>query len=225
LRKIGILTIGQSPRPDITSSLKAYLPKDILLVEAGVLDGMTREYVEKNMQPNKNEMVYISKMSDGSEVKLAKNKIIPIMQTRIRQLENQEVSFIVIFCTGEFPEFEAKVPLIYSGEVLKGLVSSFKYQQNVGVLVPIKEQINYAHKKWRSFFKNLIIFHASPYTSTESDFHTVAEEFKKAKVGLIIMDCMGYMFDQKRILKEHTNIPVISSRSILIRFLNELLDY
>lgn len=223
MKKIGILTIGQSPRPDITSDLRQHLPTDVVLVEAGVLDGLSREYVEKRMHPNKDNVVYLSKMADGAQVKLAKNKIIPVMQRRILQLEKREADFIVIFCTGDFPEFKAKVLLIYAGEVLKGLFSGFRYQGNVGVLLPLEEQVNYAHEKWGSCFKNLTILHASPYASTEKDFRTVAEKFKDSGARLIIMDCMGYTFDQKRILREHVNVPVLSSRSALIRFLNELL--
>lgn len=224
LKKIGVVTIGQSPRPDITSDLRRHLPADIDVVETGVLDGLSREYVEEKMRPSEEDVVYVSKMADGSQVKLAKDKIIPLMQRRIRQLEQKGVELVVIFCTGDFPEFNAKIPLIYAGEVLKGLFSGFRCQNNVGILVPLEEQIIYACKKWGDYFENPMVLHASPYTSRKSDFQAVAERFKESSARLIIMDCMGYTLYHKHIIREYANLPVVSSRSALIRFLNELLE-
>jgi protein AroM len=223
LKKIGVITIGQSPRPDITCDLERYLPKDVEIFEAGVLDGLSCEYVEREMVPGENSIVYVSRMADGYQVKLAKDRIIPTIQKRINQLEERGADIIVIFCTGDFPQFDAKVLLIYAGEVIKGLVSGVRYKGRVGILVPLEEQINYAREKWRSNFRDLIILHASPYTSTESEFRTIAERFKESGAKLIIMDCMGYTFQQKRIVKEEASVPVLSSRGVLIRFLNEFL--
>ncbi|MGB9778172.1 MAG: AroM family protein [Candidatus Bathyarchaeales archaeon] len=224
MEKIGAVTIGQSPRLDITSDLRQHLPTKIALIEAGVLDGLSREYVEEKMCPSEGDITYVSKMADGSQVKLAKSKIIPIMQKRITQLEEKEANLIMILCTGEFPNFKAKVPIIYAGEVLKGLFSGFKYEGKVGILVPLAEQIKYTQEKWKGYFENLAIFHASPYTSTKNDFCAVAKKFKESEARLIIMDCMGYTSEQKSILKEYADLPVVSSRSALIRFLNELLE-
>lgn len=224
MEKIGVVTIGQSPRLDITSDLKQHLPTNVKLIEAGVLDGLSREYVEEKMHPSEGDIAYVSKMADGHQVKLAKSKIIPILQRRITELEEKGANLIVILCTGDFPNFKAKVPIIYAGEVLKGLFSGFKYGGNVGILVPLAEQIKYTHEKWKSCFENLTVFHVSPYTSTKNDFSAVAKKFKDSGARLIIMDCMGYTYDQKSILKSCANLPVISSRSALIRFLNELLE-
>lgn len=224
MKKLGIITIGQSPRLDITSDLRQHLPADVALIEAGALDGLSRKYIEEKMRPNRKDVMYVSRMADGSEVKLAKNRLIPIMQKRIHQLERKEADLIVIFCTGDFPEFDAKVPLIYAGRVLKGLLSGLKCKQDIGILVPLRQQIDYARKKWGEFFENLKILHASPYTSTKSDFRIVAKKFKESGAKLVIMDCIGYTSEQKNILKEYSDLPVISSRSVLIRFLNELLE-
>ncbi|MEM3730481.1 MAG: AroM family protein [Candidatus Bathyarchaeia archaeon] len=223
MKKVGVLTIGQSPRPDITSDFTQHLSAKVILVEAGVLNGLSNEYVKEKMRPNIGDVTYVSRLRDGTQVKLAKNKIIPLMQKRISQLEEEGVDFIVIFCTGDFPKFDARVPVVYAGEVLKGFFSGFKCERNVGILVPLEEQIDYAHEKWKAYFKNLVVLNASPYTSTEEDFRKVAEKFRESSAELIIMDCMGYTFNQKRIVKEYANVPVVSSRSALIKFLDELL--
>ncbi|MBM4388734.1 MAG: AroM family protein, partial [Deltaproteobacteria bacterium] len=47
MKKIGMLTIGQSPRNDILPGLIEILGKDIDIIEAGALDGKTIEDVRK----------------------------------------------------------------------------------------------------------------------------------------------------------------------------------
>jgi protein AroM len=38
--KVGALTIGQSPRTDITSEIRDILGSDVTILESGVLDGL-----------------------------------------------------------------------------------------------------------------------------------------------------------------------------------------
>ena len=47
MKKIGMLTIGQSPRDDILPGLKEIFGKNVEIVEAGALDGLTLEEVER----------------------------------------------------------------------------------------------------------------------------------------------------------------------------------
>lgn len=223
MKRIGVVTIGQSPRPDITTDFIQNLPSSVILIEAGALDGLSLKYVNEKMCPSENEVVYVSRMVDGSQVKLGKNKIIPIMQEKIRQLESKGADLVVIICTGDFPKFDAKIPLIYAGNIIKGLFSGLRFQGRVGILVPLEEQINYAHEKWSGCFNNLIVLNVSPYTSKENDFRQAARKFKDSNAGLIIMDCMGYTFAQRSIVYECSNVPVISARGAVISFLNELL--
>ena len=47
MKKIGMLTIGQSPRDDILPGLKEILGKNVEIVEAGALDGKSMLDVKK----------------------------------------------------------------------------------------------------------------------------------------------------------------------------------
>ena len=44
---IAVITIGQSPRPDITSDLRKLLPEGVCMTEYGALDGLTRQQAEE----------------------------------------------------------------------------------------------------------------------------------------------------------------------------------
>ena len=47
LKKIGMITIGQSPRIDIVPEMREVLGADVEILEAGALDGLTLEEVKK----------------------------------------------------------------------------------------------------------------------------------------------------------------------------------
>jgi hypothetical protein len=40
---VGLITVGQAPRSDVVPDMAAILGRDVEIVEAGALDGLTRE--------------------------------------------------------------------------------------------------------------------------------------------------------------------------------------
>ena len=46
MRVVAMLTIGQTPRRDITDDLRQLLPEGVVLREYGALDGLTRAEAE-----------------------------------------------------------------------------------------------------------------------------------------------------------------------------------
>lgn len=183
-------------------------------VEAGALDDLSYEEITSSLHPEPGDTVYVSRLRDGREVKISREKIIPLLQRRIKQLET-EVSIIAILCSGEFPKFKSKVPLLFPEKLLKAFVASIVGQSDrLGVIIPLREQINYAKNKWRKFSKNLEVTHISPYSSGDEEFKKVAEELKN--VDFIVLDCIGYSLHHNKIIKEITNRCVVSTRSVLL---------
>ncbi len=44
-KKIGIITIGQSPRTDVLPEMSAFFPEGVEVLEQGALDGLTPQQV------------------------------------------------------------------------------------------------------------------------------------------------------------------------------------
>ncbi|MEM0014032.1 MAG: AroM family protein [Zestosphaera sp.] len=221
--RVGLLTIGQSPRVDVLKDLSKLMPEYIEIIEAGALDDYDEEYIKDRLSPAPEDVVYVSRLRTGTEVKISKSKIIPLMQKKVDYLNSVRVDLIAILCTGEFPEFTSKVPVIYPEKVLKGLASSLGLRGKVGVLIPDQSQVGYAESKWREFFDDVIVHPASPYKSTQEDFVKVAERLRLEGVTLVVMDCIGYTVEHKNLVRDIVKKPVIASRTILARTLAELL--
>ena len=60
--KIGAITIGQAPRTDVTADILRIFDDSLELVQAGGLDGLTKEEIAE-FAPGKEGMVHISKIS------------------------------------------------------------------------------------------------------------------------------------------------------------------
>lgn len=221
--RIGFLTIGQSPRKDVTDDLRKFLPADLEVVEAGALDDLSEEYIREKLRPEPGDVIYVSRLRSGAEVELSKSKLVELMQRKVDWLNSRGVKLIVVLCTGEFPGFKSEVPVVYPERILKGVASSIRVRGKVGVMIPRQEQVSYAEKKWSAFFGELVVYPVSPYTSSRQDFIAVARRMVSDNVDLAIMDCIGYTSEQRDIVLEVLKKPVIASRTVLARALGEML--
>ncbi len=87
--KLGTLTIGQAPRPDITPVLDAALGIGIDRIDAGVLDGLTREEIMSGFGPRPGDGLLVTRLSDGSSVTIGKTAVEAGAIARIAALEAQ----------------------------------------------------------------------------------------------------------------------------------------
>lgn len=221
-KKIGMVTIGQSPRDDLTEDFLKNLPNDIEVVQVGALDDLNSNMINTQLSAGIGEILYVTRLRDGSEVKVSKNKLIPLMQSKISYLDSMGVDLITILCSGEFPQFKAKAPIIYPDKILKGLASSISYHGKVAVLIPSHEQVNYANDKWSKYYTKLEIIPISPYSSKTSDFIEVGRFINNSGSGVVIMDCMGYKQSQKETIKNVArNCMIITTRGILEKVIIE----
>lgn len=63
--KIGAITIGQAPRTDVTADILHIFDDSLELVQAGGLDGLTKEQIAE-FAPGKDDYVLVSRLTDGS---------------------------------------------------------------------------------------------------------------------------------------------------------------
>ena len=105
-RRIGAITIGQSPRVDIIDDICPLLPESLEIIQKGVLDGMTSQELEAIAPSGTSDAdgpILVSRLSNGKSVVMGEKKILPIIQNLIYSLEKEDVSLILMLCTGTFP--------------------------------------------------------------------------------------------------------------------------
>lgn len=223
MRRVGAITIGQSPRKDITKDILPILGDKIELIEVGALDGLKKEDIEKG-KPVNGEKGLISVLNDGSSVFFAERFVQPRIQECINKLEEAGAELILFFCTGKFSyNFKSKLPIIFPYDVLKNLVPLFSANSSIGNITPKVEQLEYTKKKWSSIINDIEVVFGSPYGDIK-EIEKAAYKLKDKDIDIIVLDCMGYTLEMKKIVEKITEKPVILSRTLLARVVSEILD-
>ncbi len=217
--KIGFVTIGQSPRLDITKDIFPLLSKKFEVTEAGALDDFTLEEISNNFVPKDGDEVLVTKMRDGTQVVIAEKYILKMLQNAITKLEEEKNEIIVMLCTGKFPEFEHKGILLTPQKMLQDIAKSFAEGRKIGLLIPDESQKPQIKHWWGN--ADLEIVAASPYKDFEN-IKAAAEYLKDKNVDVVFMDCMGYTAAMKDTVKSITGKKVFLPRTLVARVLNEL---
>lgn len=103
MKKVYMLTIGQSPRSDVAPLVEKILGTELELIQAGALDDLTYEEVKKQLAPTEgtdSEYILVSRMRDGRAVKMDRSKLEPLIQRKIDLAEEAGYSLIWLLCTG-----------------------------------------------------------------------------------------------------------------------------
>lgn len=219
MTKLGFVTIGQSPRTDITPDIVEQLPDDVEVVEAGALDEFdSAAAVREAVGPHDGEPIFVTRLRDGTSVTVDRNSVIDLVQARIDELA-EEVSTIGVLCTGDFPSFDADVPILEPSDLLHAWTSSIVDGGTIGVLMPKQEQIDQTREKWAEF--DVVAAAGSPYT--DEDEVGPAADALGTEPDLVVMDCMGYTPAMKATVREKTGSGVLLGRSVLGKTATEVL--
>ncbi|QCJ40608.1 AroM family protein [Bacillus sp. S3] len=223
MSKLGMITIGQAPRTDVAPILEKYLDGRSELVQVGVLDGMSKEYIEQYLYPEADDYVLTSRLVSGESVVMSREKIKPILQGKINELENSGINQILLLCTGVFPGLTTKSSfLIEPDHIIPPAVKTLVANRRLGVIVPLEEQKKSLKPKFAPFGLDPIFAVASPYQHDESAFLSAALQLKD-NVDIILLDCMGYTENARERVSTASGLPVILSNAIMGKLVSEMI--
>ena len=219
MKKIGMLTIGQTPRNDLIPGLMEILGPGYEVVEAGALDDHTMDDVNR-IDLNPDHYILVSRMRDGTEIKITKKVVIPKMQGQLDRLEEQGVRLTVVMCTGKFPQFRSRGLVVTPSEVLKGVIEGSLKVGKLAVVYPTEEQILYAEKDFGREGVEVYADAVSPYE--DDDVKGLLERLVKEEPDLVFLNCFGFPPSIKKQVQEATGKPTIHSSALIARVIKEL---
>jgi protein AroM len=219
MKKIGNLRIGQTPRPDLTEGLLDILGQGYEIIEAGGLDDLKIEDVNE-IDLNPDHYILVTKMRDGTDVKITKKYIIPKMQVKLDRLEDQGVRLTLVTCTGLFPQFKSRGLVVTPSEVLKGVIEGSLKAGKLAVVYPVAEQMPYAD---RDFGREGVEVYADWVNPDEpNDVRGLLERLVSENPDLIFLNCFGFPIRLKEQVNEATGKPTIHSSALMARVVKEL---
>jgi protein AroM len=220
MKRIGMLTIGQSPRTDILPGFLEILGEGYEVVEVGALDGLTLEDIERiDFRPD--DYLLVSRMRDGTEIRITKRFVLPLVQGKIRELEEAGVDLSISMCTGSFPQFESRGLIVTPQEIIKGVLKGTLKRGRLGVVYPAKEQRVKAESDYVREGVQVYADYLSPYKGLD-EIEQLAGRLSEQGLDLVLLNCFGFSSEVRRVVADRTGVPVIQSNALVARVLKAL---
>lgn len=221
---IAIVTIGQTPRRDITEDLKSLFSEHCVLKEYGVLEGLSSdEAIRQFGYEGKGELLITRIGENCRTIRVAGEKIKAKLQDCICRAEADGADLILLACTGAFPEYQHSIPLLLPGACQREKAIERAQGETIGVVIPDANQMSQIKQWWTdSGAQKLLLDVADPYGDTEKIVQA-AIRLKKAEAKVICLDCVGFTTAQQTAVAAATGLETVLPRAVLSQMLRERL--
>jgi len=216
---VGILTIGQSPRPDFEQLFQRHLP-GVTLVVRGALDGLPAETIDA-MAAAGGEYPLFTILRDGTTREISLYRIKPLLDERAREVAAEGAAVAALMCAGNFPELDSPIPILYPSRLLSAVVRGVCRGDRIGIVLPNAGQVESAKAHWREqgfAVKTAVASPKDPAALTRA-----AKELDDSDLELIVLDCMGFPPEEARRMRALCGRPVLCPQGVLPRIMAEVL--
>jgi protein AroM len=216
---LGLVTIGQTPRPDFEAVFARHAPLAEIRV-AGALDGLRDVEIAALTEEN-DPYPLLVRLASGRTAEVPLVRIVPRVEACARLFAQQGARLVVVLCAGDFPDFECGVPLLIPGRLLPAAVQALYPGRPVGVVTPIAGQAKAAQAKWaRDGFRTVVTW-ASP--TRHDEIAAAADQVRSAELACVVLDCMGHDEAYRQEFARRCGRPVLSAQSLVARAAGRIL--
>lgn len=219
---LGVLLIGQSPRPDVVSTLRTFLGPELRIEVRGALDGLSRGEID-TLTPGGSDDTLFTRLPLGEEVIISKKDVTNRAQAHIDYFADRGVDIILMFCTGAFKGLKPRGHMIFPSAILTRVVEALLPKGKLGIFTPLPTQIEQAKSKWIEGQWDVVVEPLLPIEST-LELTTAARRMANHRPDLIVMDCMGYTPLMKKQIHEITGVRAVLAVSAAARVVQELMS-
>lgn len=223
MTKVGLITVGQSPRNDVVPDMLEIMGGDLEIIEVGALDGLAREQMTA-LEPEGDDEIIVTRLADGSSVFVGKSKMIPRIEAKIAALEDRGTALNVLLCTGEFPKLAARRAFLEPQQLLLGLLRAMVFPDRLGVLTPSERHVPQTTARWRACGFDVHVAPLSPYEENDpAAVRRAAESLRAGNAGLVVMDCIGFRRKTRDEIAHLVGAPTLVANLLVARVAAELL--
>lgn len=215
---LGVVTIGQSPRPDLVAAFSAHAPGARVTVR-GALDDVETPAIDALALIHTHYPLLV-RLADGTTRAIGRDTLHPHVIRAARQLATDGATAIVVACAGDFPDVPCGVPVVLPGRVVPAVTRALVSSPRIGVVTPIAGQVAAATTKWHADGFDPVVTFAAPDDDAALD--RAAELLRASGVPFIVLDCMGHAEDAAYRLQERSGARVLLAQSLAARVAGEL---
>lgn len=218
-RRIGALTISQTPRADLLAPLYEALSDDEI-IEAGALD-----FADAADLPDGSNAFYplITTLTNGELVTLDRDFLTPLLQQALSELESQDVAISILLCAGDFPDVYGDQLLIKPTDMAQQTLQAMAMTR-VAVISPIKLQHRPIESKWIRAGFDVLVWTMPPDLSRQQQAEWINSQLQPhANINCVVLDYVGYPTDSILTLQQIVNVPVFDLGHLAIAAMKALL--
>ncbi|GHI94408.1 AroM family protein [Streptomyces olivaceus] len=229
---LGLVTIGQAPRTDLGPDAAPLLP-GVRLVEYGALDqddftGPGEAATRRAVAPAPGEAPLVSRLRDGGSAVLGHDALLPRMERAVARAEQDGAVATLLLCTGHFPAVRSARPLLHAEPLVQGAVAAIVADAPVGLVCPHPGQVDDVVRRWSALpLGTVTAAGADPYAMHDEALRQIAEAARTlAEDGAawLVLDCIGYTEEMRRVAVGAAGRPVLLARSLAIRAAAEVVS-
>jgi len=220
MARLGILVMGQSPRPEVAAELTTLLP-GVALEQRGCLDGLGAAEIAA-LAPKAGESALFTRLPSGEGVTLSKQAVVARGAAELAALEASGADAAIVLCTGDFPDWEGR-RVLFPSAVMRHLVRGLLPRGRLGVLTPLESQLPETRRRWSRWGHEVAAAALSPNAGAEETAEAGAA-LAATRPDLLVLDCVSYTREIKRSLCASTGRPGVLAISAVARAAAEWLD-
>jgi protein AroM len=219
---MGVVVIGQSPRPSMEAEIRAVLSPDVSVELRGALDGMSRAEIDA-IPPLDGADALFTLLPNGDNVRISKKQVEGRANAQLARFKQEGIDVAMLACTGKFPNLAPDGLVILPSAVLHKMVEAVLPKGKLGVFSPLAEQTALIGRKWQRNGVEVVGVTLQP-GSDDSAVDAAAQAMADNHPDLVVLDCMSYTSANKARVRDIVGGPVILSIAAAARVIEELVS-
>lgn len=220
---LAILTIGVLPFREVLPLLTEHISED-QITHKTLLGNLPREDVMARYAIEPGDDDVLTLLSDSSLASISRQKVERDLQAVIEVLDNQGYDVILLMSTADISGLVARnAILLEPRRIIPPLVASIVDGHQVGVIVPLVEQLSSQQRKWQALENPPLYAIASPLHDSDSTLIAAGRQLMAQGADVLMLDCLGFHQRHRDVLQKALGVPVLLSNVMLARLASELL--
>jgi len=211
-----VLTIGQSPRPDLEAEIASAAP-GLRVVLEGALDGLACGEIA-DLAPASDPDTLFTLLPSGEGIAVSKLAVTQRLRFRLAAITGP----VLLACTGRFEGLPERAGLIQPSAVLNALAAAILPRGRLGLVVPFAAQVpTLTAKNARPGIEVHAV--ALQPASDAAARAAAARDLAGHRPDLVLLDCISYSRADKAAFTAALPCPVLLSVAVAARAAASLL--
>ncbi|QUS35297.1 AroM family protein [Falsirhodobacter algicola] len=218
---VGLLVVGQSPRPALQDEFRHVLPEDVAELKVmGALDHLDDAGLAAAAPTSDRDTLYTT-LPDGRSILISKAVVTEGMRDRLKDMAREKVDVAVIACTGKFAGLEAP-GVHFASDLITGAVDGcLPGEGRLGVFIPTPAQADACLARWKRPGRTCFAVPLQP-DADEATIRAAAAEMAAQSPDLVVHDCISYTRASRQLAASIHGAQAILAAAICGRFAAEL---